>query len=117
MLHRFLMLNHILFKFIIVGVINTLIGGVLIFFIIQRNRIGILAVLCGIRYWSVFMVVAFTLTIAFSYLMAYDISKPAINYLLRDSPQKNPRECRVTYWDVFVHRDKLFGTEICCIWK
>jgi hypothetical protein len=34
------------------------------------------------------MVIAFVLTIAFSYLIAYGISKPAMNYLLRDSPQK-----------------------------
>jgi len=34
------------------------------------------------------MVVAFIFTIVFSYLTAYGISKPAVNYLLRDSPQK-----------------------------
>jgi hypothetical protein len=34
------------------------------------------------------MVIAFVLTIMFSYLMAYGISKPAMNYLLRNSPQK-----------------------------
>jgi putative flippase GtrA len=34
------------------------------------------------------MVIAFALTIAFSYLIAYGISKPALNHFLRDSPQK-----------------------------
>jgi hypothetical protein len=34
------------------------------------------------------MVITFILTIAFSYLIAYGISKPAMNYLLRNNPQK-----------------------------
>jgi putative flippase GtrA len=42
----------------------------------------------GVRRRSAFMVIAFIMTIAFSYLAAYGVSKPAINYLLRDSPQQ-----------------------------
>jgi len=42
----------------------------------------------NVRQWSLFMVVAFVLTIAVSYLFAYGISKPLLNYLLRDSPLK-----------------------------
>jgi hypothetical protein len=34
------------------------------------------------------MVITFALTIAFSYLIAYGISKPIINYLLKDFPVK-----------------------------
>jgi len=34
------------------------------------------------------MVIAFVMTIAISYLIAYGASKPAMNYLLRESPQK-----------------------------
>jgi hypothetical protein len=34
------------------------------------------------------MVIAFIINIAFSYLIAYGISKPAMNYFLRNSPQK-----------------------------
>jgi putative flippase GtrA len=42
----------------------------------------------GVRQWSAFMVIAFIMTIAFSYLAGYGISKPVMNYLLRDSPQQ-----------------------------
>jgi putative flippase GtrA len=34
------------------------------------------------------MVITFILTIAFSYLVAYGISKPVINFLLKDIPLK-----------------------------
>jgi hypothetical protein len=34
------------------------------------------------------MVIAFIMTIVFSYLIAYGISKPTMNYLLKNSPQK-----------------------------
>jgi putative flippase GtrA len=41
----------------------------------------------GVRRWSANMIAAFVLTIAVSYFIAYGISKPAVNYLLRNSPQ------------------------------
>jgi putative flippase GtrA len=34
------------------------------------------------------MVIAFIMTVAFSYLIAYGISKPSMNYFLRNSPHK-----------------------------
>jgi putative flippase GtrA len=42
----------------------------------------------GVRKWSVFMVAAFIINIACAYFIAYGISKPALNYLLRNSPEK-----------------------------
>jgi putative flippase GtrA len=42
----------------------------------------------NVRRWSLAMIAAFVLTIAVSYVIAYGISKPAVNYLLKDSPQK-----------------------------
>jgi len=107
MLHRFLILDHIFFKFIITGIINTLVGGALIFLLYNVVGTGywlssavsyVLASILSfflnkyftfsIRHYSAFMVIAFVLTVAFSYLMAYGISKPAVNYLLRNTPQK-----------------------------
>ena len=101
------MLDHIFLKFIIVGVINTLVGGALMFLLYNvaetdywsSSAISYALTLVlsfflnkyftfGVRHWSVFMIIAFVLTIAISYLVAYGISKPAMNYLLRDSPQK-----------------------------
>ena len=101
------MFDQIFFKFIVVGALNTLVGSTLTFLLYNTTEIGywrssatsyiLIAILSfllnkyftfGVRHWSVFMVVTFTLTIAFSYLFAYGISKSAINYLLRNSPQK-----------------------------
>jgi putative flippase GtrA len=96
-----------LFKFILVGIINTIVGSAIMFLLYNAAHLGywfssacnyfftsILSFFLnkyftfGVRHWSAFMVIVFVLTIAFSYLMAYGISKPAMNYLLRDSPQK-----------------------------
>jgi putative flippase GtrA len=40
----------------------------------------------GVKRWSVFIIVSFIMTMAISYFIAYGISKPVMNYLLRDSP-------------------------------
>ena len=95
------------FKFILVGIINTIVGSAIMFSLYNAAHLNywfssacnycLTSVLSfflnkyftfGVRHWSVFMVIAFALTIVISYLMAYGISKPAMNYLLRDSPQK-----------------------------
>jgi putative flippase GtrA len=94
-------------KFIIIGLINTVFGSGLMFCLYNLFSVGywlssVLNYIAGsilsfflnkyftfsVRQWSVFMVITFILTIAFSYLIAYGISKPAMNYLLRNSPQK-----------------------------
>ena len=94
-------------KFILVGMINTLIGSAMMFVLYNAAHLSYwLSSACNyfftsilsfflnkyftfnVRQWSVFMVIAFVLTIAFAYLFAYGVSKPAMNYLLRDSPLK-----------------------------
>ena len=99
--------DRIFIKFIAVGVINTFVGSGLMFILYNTSTMGywlsssvsyflasILSFLLnkyvtfGVRSWSVVMVFAFALTIAFSYLIAYGIAKPAMNYFLRNSSQK-----------------------------
>ncbi|MDR1444726.1 MAG: GtrA family protein [Treponema sp.] len=94
-------------KFIMVGLINTLVGSAIMFVLYNAAHLSywcssacnyiLTSVLSfflnkyftfGVRHWSAFMVIAFVLTIAFSYLTAYGVSKPAMNYVLRNSPQK-----------------------------
>jgi putative flippase GtrA len=92
-------------KFILVGIINTLIGSAIMFLLYNAAHLSYwISSACNyfftsilsfflnkyftfsVRHWSVFMVIAFILTIAFSYLFAYGVSKPVISYFLRDSP-------------------------------
>ena len=95
------------FKFILVGVINTLVGSVIMFSCYNILHFNYwLSSVCnyfftsilsfflnkyftfGVRQWSAFIVIMFILNIAVSYLLAYGIAKPMINYFLSDSPQK-----------------------------
>jgi putative flippase GtrA len=95
------------FKFIIVGIINTIVGLAIMLLLYNAAHLNywfssacnycITSVLSfflnkyftfSVRHWSAFMVFAFIMTIAFSYLIAYGISKPAMNFLLKNSPQK-----------------------------
>jgi len=99
--------NRKLFKFILVGIINTIVGSAIMFSLYNAAHLSYwLSSACnyfftsvlsfflnkyftfGVRHWSAFMAIAFVLTIVLSYLIAYGISKPAMNYLLRDSPQR-----------------------------
>jgi len=94
-------------KFILVGVVNTLVGSAIMFSL--YNLVGVNYWLSSasnyilvsivsfflnkyftfkIKKWSFSMIIAFILTIVISYALAYGISKPAMNYLLQDSPQK-----------------------------
>jgi putative flippase GtrA len=94
-------------KFILVGVINTIAGSAIMFSLYNAAHLSYwLSSACnyclasvlsfflnkyftfGVRHWSAFMVFTFIITIAFSYLTAYGISKPAMNYLLWKSPQR-----------------------------
>jgi len=95
------------FKFILVGIINTIAGSAIMFLLYNAAHLGYwLSSVCnycltsvlsfflnkyftfGVRQWSVYMAGAFILVIVFSYLIAYGISKPVMNYLLRNSPLK-----------------------------
>ena len=107
MLYGFLKFDKTLFKFIIVGVINTIIGSALIFILYNIAGMGYW-LSSGISYmltmvqsfflskfftfaakgWSLFIIAAFVMNIAICYGIAYGIAKPVMNYLLKDSPLK-----------------------------
>jgi putative flippase GtrA len=96
--------DRIFYKFIIVGIINTIIGSGLMFLLYN---------LFNVNYWfasaanyivgsivsfflnkyftfsvkegNLFMVIALIVNIAVSYFVAYGLAKPAMNYLLREN--------------------------------
>lgn len=91
-------------KFILVGVINTLIGSAIMFLLYNAAHFNywfssacnyfftsILSFFLnkyftfGIRQWSVYMIFAFYINIIICYLFAYGIAKPIINYLFQNS--------------------------------
>lgn len=93
-------------KFIIVGIINTIVGSTIMFSLYNfahfsywtssaANYIltSILSFFLNkyftfqVKHWSYFMVISFILTISISYLLAYGIAQTLINQLLHDSPQ------------------------------
>jgi putative flippase GtrA len=95
------------FKFILVGIINTIVGSAIMFSLYNAAHLSYwLSSACNyfftsilsfflnkyftfnVRQWSVFMIIVFVLVIAFSYLLAYGVSKPVMNYVLRNSSQK-----------------------------
>ena len=94
-------------KFILVGIINTIVGSAIMFILYNIAGVGywfssaanyvIGSVLSfflnkyftfNVRQWSVFMIVAFVVNIAVCYGIAYGIAKPAMNYLLRNNSIK-----------------------------
>ena len=98
-----LLFDKKLLKFIIVGIINTITGSAIMFLLYNAAHFSywtssacnyiltsILSFFLNkyftfqVKKWSVFMIVSFILTIAFSYLIAYGISKPIVNFLLSD---------------------------------
>jgi len=102
-----LLFDRKFFKFIFVGIINTIVGSAIMFLLYNAAHWSYwLSSACnycltsvlsfflnkyftfGVKHWSVFMVAAFVLTIAFSYLLAYGIAKPAMDYLLKTSPER-----------------------------
>jgi putative flippase GtrA len=93
------------FKFIIVGIINTIIGSGLMFVLYNLFNVNywfasaanyivgsIVSFFLNkyftfaVKEWTLFMVIAFIMNIAVSYFAAYGLAKPAMNYLLRNSP-------------------------------
>ncbi len=104
---RWIIFDRKIFKFILVGIINTIVGSSIMFLLYNATHLSywfssssnyfLTSVLSfflnkyftfNVRHWSAFMVIAFVMTITISYLIAYGVSKPAMNYLLRDSPQR-----------------------------
>jgi len=96
-----MLFDKIFFKFIIAGVLNTIVGAGIMFILYNiagfgywpssaANYIfgGIFSFFLNkywtfqVKTWSLFMVISFILTIAVSYFIAYGISKPLINHLL-----------------------------------
>jgi len=101
------LVDKIFFKFIIVGIINTIAGGALIFILYNVAGMGywpssgisyILASVLSfflnrhftfsVKKWSLFMVVAFAANIAICYVIAYGLAKPAMDYFLQNNSQK-----------------------------
>jgi len=95
------------FKFIIVGIINTIVGSTIMFLMYNVAHLSYwLSSACnyfftsilsfflnkyftfGIRQWSVFMALAFIVNTALSYGIAYGVAKPLMNYFLQNSMQK-----------------------------
>ena len=102
-----LLFDKVFFRFIIVGIINTLTGSAIMFILYNIAGAGywfssaanyvvgsILSFFLNkyftfsVRQWSVFMIFTFIVNIAICYGIAYGIAKPAMNYLFKNSPQK-----------------------------
>jgi len=98
------------FKFILVGIINTIVGSAIMFSLYNLAHFSywfssacnyffgsILSFFLNkyftfaVREWNLFMVIAFILNIAVCYFIAYGFAKPLMNYFLCDKPQ-NIRE-------------------------
>jgi putative flippase GtrA len=92
------------FKFIIVGIVNTVIGSGLMFILYNLFDVAywlssaanyvvgsIVSFFLNkyftftVKEWNLFMVISFIANIAISYFIAYGLAKPLMNYLLRDN--------------------------------
>jgi putative flippase GtrA len=99
--------DRIFLKFILVGIANTLVGSGVMFILYNVFSASYwVSSVCNyivgsitsfflnkyftfqVRKWSVFMIITFALTIAFSYVVAYGMAKPLMNFLLRSYSQK-----------------------------
>lgn len=96
-----LFLDPVFFKFLLVGIANTAIGGAIMFVLYNYSGLGYWAsslLNCGavsvlsfflnkyftfgVREWSLRMVVLFSCVVAVSYIIAYGAAKPFIHWLL-----------------------------------
>jgi putative flippase GtrA len=99
--------DRVLFKFIIAGVINTIVGSCLMFVLYNvagfsywvssaANYVvgSVLSFFLNkywtfqVRKWSLYMVIAFIATIAISYFLAYKVARVALYFALAEYPQK-----------------------------
>jgi len=93
-------------RFLLVGVVNTIVGAAIMFALYNGARfsywLSSACIYCltsvlgfflnkhftfGVRRWSAGMIAAFTLTIAISYAAAYGAARPLMSRILEDSPQ------------------------------
>jgi len=98
------------FKFILVGIINTIVGSAIMFSLYNIAHFSywvssacnyifgsILSFFLNkyftfaVKEWNLFMVIAFILNIVICYFIAYGFAKPLMNYFLCERPQ-NIRE-------------------------
>jgi putative flippase GtrA len=99
--------DRIFFKFIFVGVVNTLIGSAMMFalyniagwgyWLSSAVNYALTSVLSfflnkyvtfQVKHWSLSMIALFALTIIVAYIAAYGVAKPVIHWVLRDYSQK-----------------------------
>jgi len=96
-----------LIKFILVGIINTLIGSLIMFTLYNVVHVNYwLSSACNyiftsilsfflnryftfaVKNWTLYMIGAFIVNIALCYLIAYGIARPVMNHVLVKSPQR-----------------------------
>lgn len=101
------LIDKTLLKFIFVGIVNTLFGSAIMFFLYNfldlsywfssaMNYIAgsILSFFLNkyftfaVKEWRIFTIIAFIMNILFCYLIAYGIAKPLINLILLNNSQK-----------------------------
>ena len=101
------LLDKTLLRFIVVGVINTLVGTAIMFTLYNVIHLSywvssacnyfftsILSFFLNkyftfsVKNWTIFMIIAFIANIALCYFIAYGIAKPAMNFLLREAPPR-----------------------------
>jgi putative flippase GtrA len=94
-------------KFAIVGALNTILTMFIMFVLYEILTLNywatsMLAVVIasvfsffmnkyftfGVKRWSIYMVIKFSVVITISYIFAYGIAKPAVNYLIGTGPQR-----------------------------
>jgi putative flippase GtrA len=97
--------DRMFFKFIFVGIINTIVGSAIMFLLYNIAHLSYwISSACNyffasilsfflnkyftftVKEWSLFMVAAFILNIAVSYSIAYGLAKPLMNLFLRGKP-------------------------------
>jgi putative flippase GtrA len=100
-------IDRTFFRFIMVGIVNTIIGSGLMFVLYNIFNVNYWAASAAnyivgsilsfflnkyftfaVKEWTLFMVIGFIMNIAVSYFAAYGLAKPAMGYLLRYSPPK-----------------------------
>jgi putative flippase GtrA len=97
--------DRIFLKFILAGIINTVIGSAIMFAFYNAAHWGywlssatsytagsVVSFFLNkyftfnVRHWSVFMIIAFIANICVCYAAAYGVAKPAMNYFLKNTP-------------------------------
>jgi len=99
--------DRVLLKFLLIGLINTIVGSCLMFVLYNIAGVGywfssaanylvgsVLSFFMNkcwtfqVRKWSLFMIIAFITTIVISYFLAYKIARTVLYFALAEQPQK-----------------------------